>query len=208
MLMQATLCRPQRPLYTAGMTPTPQSTGLLPDHDLMLLVASGVIEPAANELFRRHNRGLYNYMAWMCQGNTHEAEDVTQKTWLRVLTRCADYQPRAAFRTFLFQIAHNCWLDGRRQMYESARADLDDTQEWAGDEAGPELVWDLKQDQQRVRAALMQLPVPQREAIVLRFFSDMSLEEIAQATGAGHETVKSRLRYAYTRLRTLLEAEA
>lgn len=188
---------------SANHAPDPSQ---LPDEDLMLLIANGVIEQAANELFRRHNRGLYNFMAWMCQGNAHEAEDVTQKTWLKILTRCGDYQPRAAFRTFLYQIAHNSWLDGRKQVYEVSRTTLDDAMELAVDGPGPEQDWHLKQDLQRVRAALMRLPVAQREVIVLRFFSEMSLDDIAFATGEGYETVKSRLRYAYAHLRSELES--
>lgn len=178
--------------------------GQLPDEDLMLLVARGLIEQPACELFRRHNRSLFNYMAWMCQGNTHEAEDVTQKAWLRIMTRCADYQPSAAFRTFLYQIAHNTWLDGRRQAYEQTRTGLDDAQELADEAPGPVEELQLKGDMQRMRELLLQLPVPQREAVVLRFFNEMSLDDIALATGVGHETVKSRLRYAYKRLREQL----
>lgn len=177
----------------------------LPDEDLMLLIANGVIEQAAHELFRRHNRRLYNFMAWMCQGNVHEAEDVTQKTWLKILTRCGDYRPTAAFRTFLYQIAHNSWLDGRRQAYESSRGDEDEAETVVADTLGPEQEWHLKQNLQRVREALMLLPAAQREVIVLRFFNEMSLDEIALATGEGFETVKSRLRYAYNRLRGALE---
>lgn len=188
---------------SANPAPIPSQ---LPDEDLMVLIANGVIEQAAHELFRRHNRQLYNFMAWMCQGNGHEAEDVTQKTWLRILTRCADYQPRAAFRTFLYQIAHNCWLDGRKQMYEASRSALDEAMELPADGPGPEQEWHLQQNVQRVRETLMRLPVAQREVIVLRFFSEMSLEDIAVATGEGYETVKSRLRYAYARLRSELES--
>lgn len=172
----------------------------------MLLVAGGFIEPPAAELFRRHNRALFNYLAWMCGGNTHEAEDVTQKTWLRILTRCADYQPRAAFRTFLIQIARNVWLDGRKSAWETSKVQTDELPETPTDDLSPEAEFALRQNSAIVRQALMKLPVPQREAVVLRFFHDMALEEIAITVGEGFETVKSRLRYAYTRLRLELEA--
>jgi RNA polymerase sigma-70 factor (ECF subfamily) len=51
----------------------------------------------------------------------------------------------------------------------------------------------------------MGLPAPQREAVALRFFADMSLEDIASTVGVGFETVKSRLRYAFRQLRDVLE---
>lgn len=173
----------------------------------MLLVASGIIEPPAAELFRRHNRALFNYLAWMCGGNTHEAEDITQKTWLRILSRCADYQPQAAFRTYLIQIARNVWLDGRKSAWESSKVDGETLPDLPSEDLSPEAELALQQNKQAVRQALLKLPTPQREAIVLRFFHEMSLEDIATTLGEGFETVKSRLRYAYARLRSELEAQ-
>lgn len=171
----------------------------------MLLVAQGLIEPPAAELFRRHNRVLFNYLAWMCAGNTHEAEDITQKTWLRILTRCADYQPTAAFRTYLIQIARNLWLDGRKSAWESGKLEMEELPDLPADDLSPEAELVLRQSTQVIRQALLKLPTPQREAIVLRFFHDMSLEEIAVTLGEGFETIKSRLRYAYSKLRIELE---
>ncbi|RXE33564.1 sigma factor-like helix-turn-helix DNA-binding protein, partial [Xanthomonas perforans] len=62
------------------------------------------------------------------------------------------------------------------------------------------------QQQHRVRAALMALPDAQREVVVLRFFAELGVEEIAHVIGEGFETVKSRLRYAFAKLRVSLEA--
>ncbi len=180
----------------------------LPDEDLMLLVANGLIEPPAAELFRRHNRPLFNYLAWMCGGNTHEAEDVAQKTWLRILTRCADYRPQAAFRTYLIQIARNVWLDGRKSTWEASKVETDELPDLPSEDLSPDAELALRQNLASVRKAILTLPAPQREAIVLRFFHEMSLEEIAATMGEGFETVKSRLRYAYGRLRTELEVLA
>ena len=187
--------------------PSPAITQL-PDEELMLLIANGLIQEPAAELFRRHNHGLYNFIAWMCKGNVHEAEDITQKTWVKLMTACAHYQPSARFRTFLYQIAHNAVLDLRRSHGETTRADLDEADELAGTALTPEAEWMLQQNLQQVRSALLQLPAAQREVIVLRFFADMSLDEIAATVGEGYETVKSRLRYAYTRLRQELGALA
>lgn len=179
----------------------------MPDEDLMLLVAGGFIEAPATELFRRHNRALYNFVAWQCQGNIAAAEDITQRTWEKLMTRCGAYTPQSAFRSFLFQIARNLWLDLNRSAAESLRETLDETHaELPADDLTPEAEFGLSQNLDRVHQALMALPFSQREVVVLRFFSDMSLEEIAHTVGTGFETVKSRLRYAFTRLRQELEA--
>lgn len=189
------------------MTPATRTLTELPDEDLMVLVANGIVEQPATELFRRHNRALFNFIAWQCQGNTHEAEDITQKTWVKLMTRCADYRPEAAFRTYLFQIARNTLIDQRKSAAEQRREDLDESHlEIPAEDMSPEQELRLRQNLTLVRQALLSLPQAQREVVVLRFFSEMSLEEIAHTVGEGFETVKSRLRYAFSRLRRELEA--
>jgi len=188
---------------------TPSELASLPDEDLMLMVANGFIEQPATELFRRHNRALFNFIAWQCRGNTQEAEDITQRTWEKIMTRCTDYQPSASFRTFLFQIARNLWLDLRRSAAETLRDEIgDDAPELPAEDLDPASELALRQHLNEVHKALLALPTKQREVVVLRFFSDMSLEEIAHTLGEGFETVKSRLRYAFANLRRVLEARA
>jgi RNA polymerase sigma-70 factor (ECF subfamily) len=178
----------------------------LPDEDLMVLVANGVIEGPATELFRRHNRALFNFVAWLCQGNAAEAEDITQRAWMKLMTRCADYSPQAAFRTFLFQIARNTWLDVKKSAFEQHKDVFDEAQlQLPADDLTPDAELALRQNLHSVHKAMLALPAQQREVVALRFFSDMSLEEIAHTVGEGFETVKSRLRYAFARLRRELE---
>jgi RNA polymerase sigma-70 factor (ECF subfamily) len=194
----------------------------LPDEDLMLLVARGIVQEPATELFARHNRALYNFLAWLCAGNLAEAEDLTQKTWLKLISRCADYEPgRAAFRTYLFQIARNGFLDARRAGGERLREDMDvddalvrseqaaGADDGRGNEAGdPEAALLAGESRTLLHAALMALPTAQREVIVLRYFANLSLEEVAGTVGIGIETVRSRLRYGYKALRAQLGGSA
>lgn len=179
----------------------------LPDEALMLLVARGVIAEPMTVLFQRHNRALYNFIAWQCQGDGAAAEDIAQRTWEKLMTRSAHYTPTAAFRTFLFQIARNTWLDAQGLAYVTQRADVDETvwEAQPADELNPETLQLITEEAGAVRAALMALPPVQREAVVLRYFSEMSVEDIAQTVGVGFETVKSRLRYAFQSLRRALE---
>ncbi|MEZ5652513.1 MAG: sigma-70 family RNA polymerase sigma factor [Burkholderiaceae bacterium] len=184
------------------------------DEDLMLLVARGFVREPATELFRRHNRALFNFVAWLSGGDLREAEDVAQTAWMRLMTRCADYRPSAAFRTFLFQIARNAWLDARGSAWSTRRVDASGPDDGGNDAFGgvdeeapdltPEAELGLRQDLDRVRAAMLALPHAQREVVVLRFYAEMALEEIANVVGVGFETVKSRLRYATRALRGAL----
>jgi RNA polymerase sigma-70 factor (ECF subfamily) len=184
----------------AHQPPPPPPLGDLPDEDLMTLITQGIVTEPVAELFRRHNRALFNFIAWSCQGDRDEAEDICQKTWLKVM-RCASYRPSAAFRAFLYQIARNTLLDARKSAYAQHEA-LDGGEEHLpDDDLTPEAELSLRQNLHRVRQALMNLPVLQREVVVLRFFSELPLEEIAVSVDAGFETVKSRLRYAFAHLR-------
>jgi RNA polymerase sigma-70 factor (ECF subfamily) len=186
-----------------------QTLTRLSDEDLMRLIGQGIIAPPAAELFRRHNRALFNFIAWLCQGNIGEAEDICQKTWMKLMQYHGDYRPTAAFRAFLYQIARNALIDAKRGAYERQREpDYEIELAVPDEDISPETEMLLKQDINQVRKALMDLPALQREAIVLRFFSDMTLEEISDLVGVGFETVKSRLRYGFARLRRILEPEA
>ena len=171
----------------------------------MLLVARGFVREPATELFRRHNKALFNFIAWLAGGDLREAEDIAQASWVKLMSRCADYRPEARFRTFLFQIARNTFLDARGSAWSARRGEMPDELPEADTELSPETELDLRQNLERVHRVLLELPHPQREVVVLRFFSEMTLDEIAQTVGVGFETVKSRLRYAYRSLRSALE---
>ncbi|MDR1889293.1 MAG: sigma-70 family RNA polymerase sigma factor [Zoogloeaceae bacterium] len=175
----------------------------LPDEELMLLITQGIIQEPIAELFRRHNRALFNFIAWSCQGKRDEAEDICQRTWVKLM-HCANYQPKAAFRTFLYQIARNMLIDVKKSAY-AQHASLDGAEiEIPADDLSPEASLHLAQNRQRVHQALMDLPLAQREIVVLRFFSELPLEEIAVSIGIGFETARSRLRYAFAHLRRSL----
>src|SRR5690606_13035166 len=73
-----------------------------------------------------------------------------------------------------------------------------------GESQDPERELSLSRDQQRLRAALDELPGEQREVFLLRAHGDLELTEIAELTRTPAETVKSRLRYALQKLRRLL----
>ena len=87
-----------------------------------------------------------------------------------------------------------------------APADADERTARVPDPHTPERTLSDFEQRRRLQVALAELPDEQREVILLRLEQELTLEEIAEVTGVGRETVKSRLRYAMDKLRTRLNA--
>jgi RNA polymerase sigma-70 factor (ECF subfamily) len=179
------------------------------DEDAQLMLAYGRGEMHAFEtLYSRHRGALYRYL--MRQARDPEiANDLFQEVWSRVIVNRARYEPRAKFRTFLFTLAHNCFIDHcRRTKARPAGASVDDADAAdllpAEDELRPDARLERDEATARYRAALASLPAEQRDVYLLHEESDLSLEEIARVTGVGAETAKSRLRYAVGKLKAAL----
>ena len=157
-------------------------------------------------LYGRHRLGLFRFLCGLC-GDPTLAEEIFQDTWLSLIRSQSLQREAVLFKTWLYQIARNRLIDhwrkhGRRQELqdefdEQAHAPLSGA-------ADPEQQLSLSRDQQRLQAALADLPAEQREVFLLRAHGDLELHEIAELTRTPAETVKSRLRYALQKLRRLL----
>jgi RNA polymerase sigma-70 factor (ECF subfamily) len=163
------------------------------DDELMLRYRDGELS-AFQELYRRHSRGLYRFLAWR-GGRTEWADEVAQETWLAVHHARSRYTPQGSFRSYLFQIGRNRLADVQRQPQCDAGDDLLLVQDSAEAAAAG------RQQNAALHAAIRELPVEQKEALVLQHFSGLSIEEIAMVVAVPAETVKSRLRYAMRKLR-------
>jgi RNA polymerase sigma-70 factor (ECF subfamily) len=173
------------------------------DEELMLRYGGGDL-PAFRELYRRHREGLYRFVAWRSPRRAW-VDEIVQDAWASLHAARAGYQPQAAFRTWLYQIARNRLIDMLRQK-EPLPLDIEVMAEVPHEGATPQQTFEQKQRHALLHAAIALLPVEQKEALVLQQFSAMSVNEIAVVTGAEPETVKSRLRYAMQKLRAQLDA--
>lgn len=182
------------------------------DEQLMQHYVAGKVE-AFDALYHRHRKGLYGFIWQQCH-DQGLCDEVFQDTWLRVTNHRDSYQPSAAFRTWLYQMARNRLIDYFRKHQPERLGDLQAVDEeasndpyasFASSEPDPEQALDRKQQANAVQAALQTLPNHQREAFLLREHGDCSLDDIARITGVTVETAKSRLRYAVNKLRAALE---
>ena len=155
-------------------------------------------------LYERHANSLYRFVLRNANDENHAGE-LFQDIWMRVINARARYEPSAAFRTWLFTIAHNRLADYyRMQARHNARIEItgsDYEQLAANDPLPPEAMHNTRLHE-ALLSEISALPQSQREAFLLKEEAGLSLEQIASVVGASRETVKSRLRYAVAKLRS------
>lgn len=151
-----------------------------------------------DELIVRYQHRLLRYLLYLT-GNREQAEDMFQETWMRVLQRGSQYTGAARFDTWLFTIARNLVIDMRRKrqmasLEEMAEAGgMERTLETPSGDKSPLEQLQTVENGKLVTQVLLELDPLHREAIVLRFHEEMTLEEISQVTMTPLSTVKSRL---------------
>ena len=99
--------------YAAPMTHTPD------DSALMLRYRDGDVK-AFETLYRRHKDPVYRYLLRLCR-HRDTAEDVFQEVWGKIVRARESYRPTAKFTTFLYRVAHNCFIDHVRRNKRHAR---------------------------------------------------------------------------------------
>lgn len=179
------------------------------DSELMLSYCSGDTD-AFECLYARHRQSLYQFVLHGCS-NPASASEIFQDIWMSVIKARSSYQEKGNFKAWLFRIARNKLVDFYRRSSNQKEQEFDETvvdQQVTTINAplGPMELAELEDDRTLVLDAVALLPWKQREAVLLKYVAGFSLAEIAAEQGDATETVKSRLRYAYTKLRQQLRA--
>jgi len=153
---------------------------------------------------------LYNFAHWLTQ-NRDEAEDLVQETYAKALKGFGSFQPGTNFRAWIFCILRNTFLTSRTGLAATRTVPLEseDEQEQtaAVSRQTPESILLEQAGQQRVQAALEQVPVIYREVLLLCDVEEMSYQEIADTLGVPTGTVMSRLYRARKALRAALQEQ-
>ena len=156
-------------------------------------------------LYGRHRGGVYRYFLRQCR-DAATAEELFQDVWMNLIRARAAYTVQAKFTTYLYRLAHNRLVDHYRQhrptMVTVDEDDCDVLDSIPDEREQPaDVAIDVKQQAERLKALIAELPEAQREAFLLQQEGGLTVEEIASATGVTRETAKSRLRYAFAKLR-------
>ena len=133
-------------------------------------------------------------------GDRCEAEDAAQEAFLRAYSRLRSYDPTRPFKTWLFSIAAHYCIDRLRKRRVTLLGIDDEPIQYhpalREHTPGPLEMAERGERQDGVQALLLELPAQDRAAIVMRYWYDLSYEEIAAATGVTVSSVKSRLHRA------------
>jgi RNA polymerase sigma-70 factor, ECF subfamily len=165
------------------------------------------------QLVSQYHYRLFRYLVYLTS-RREQAEDLVQETWLRVLERAGQYNSRLRFEPWLFSIARNLAIDDLRRRQRASLNTSDVPVSEAGlelpalDLHSPFLAAAKSEDAMRIANALGALEPIYREALLLRFQEELSLEEIAQVAGAPVSTISSRIRRGLSMLRSALEGDA
>src|SRR5215472_5585836 len=190
--------------------------GLEPETELLARCRKGEAE-AWDELFDRHYAATSRFIFQLAHDFTHEdAEEISQEAFLSVIKNLVSFSGQSQFQTWLFRIAANKARDyrerqraakrgGGRQPVSLEAADPESglTLDPPSPGPGPDALLLAGERLELVQVALDQLGEPCREIIQLRYFADLSYEEIAGALDLNLKTVSSRLSKCLDRLEAI-----
>jgi len=140
----------------------------------MLAVAQGDMD-AFEGLVRRKQTWAWG-IAYRFLGDRHEAEDVVQDAFLRLLEAADRYQPTSSFNTYFYRIISRVCLDRAKKKRPRCLGAVPDVFDSRPDALG---AMEKQQSAEAVRAALDVLPPQQRLAVVLRYYEGLSYQDIA-----------------------------
>lgn len=176
------------------------------DEDFLLVfgIRNGK-EDAAEAFVRKYYSEILNY-CFVRTGDFMHAEDLTQQTFLNFFKGIGRYEHRGKAKNFLYVTAGNLC----KNFYEQ-KGRLQETfmgeEEWkAADAAGYDPVWKTA-EKISIREALLQLPEEQREVVLLYYFQELKIKEIAAVLGQTQSNIKYRLKAAKDKLKEILGKE-
>lgn len=176
------------------MAPQPSTDDPRSDDDLIALLNQG--DPEAFDILYHRHRDWVATVALRVTGDHALALDVLQETFLYFLRKFPGFSLSCQLRSFFYPAIRNLGIAARRK---AARTQSDG--EVLPEVPAPAADPPLDQERARLSKVVASLPEPQREALLLRFVDELSLQEIAHALEIPLGTVKSRLHHALEALR-------
>ena len=160
-------------------------------------------ESGAKALVAAYSERLYKLAFRLCS-DAAAAEDLAMRTLARAVRATGDFPSEAAYFSFLCTILVNLHRDDLRLKGANALVFMEELPEMEDDRPGPADALIAQSDAEAVRRAVDRLSPILRETVVLRYFSGLSVEDIAAALAVPEGTVKFRLSEARRKIRQIL----
>ncbi len=138
------------------------------------------------ELVEREQEALRGFLLYLCCGNKEEADDIAQDALVKAYLSSAGYQEKGRFRSWLFKIAHNTFLNHKASLRYTES--IEEARTLVSNNAA-----DASFEHQDLYLALRTLPPKERSAITLFYLNGYNIKEIAAITEASEDAVKKQL---------------
>lgn len=155
-------------------------------------------------LYESYKDKVYSIALYYFHGDAAVAADVTQQVFVKAIANIAQFRGESGIGTWLYRLTANACSDRRRSGAAREISFAPETFSQVADWRSPELEASAAEESARVRAAVSSLPEKIRLPVLLRYFEDMSYEELAQALDCAPGTVASRLNRGHQLLRDKL----
>jgi RNA polymerase sigma-70 factor (ECF subfamily) len=163
-------------------------------------------ETTFSQLVEEFQIPIFN-LCYRMLGNRQEAEDATQETFVRAYLHYQQYDPARSIKTWLFSIAHHYCIDLLRKRRQATLVSMDDFADRFLSRAhpflSPEESLSRLEESRYLQKLLANIQPEYREAVLLRYWFELSYEEIAETTGCSVSAVKSRVFRAKKQLSAL-----
>ena len=138
------------------------------------------------ELVEREQEALRGFLLYLCCGNKEEADDIAQDALVKAYLSSAGYQEKGRFRSWLFKIAHNTFLNHKASCRTTES--IDEAKTLISNSTA-----DASFEHQDLYLALRTLPPKERSAITLFYLNGYNVKEIAKITDTSEDAVKKQL---------------
>lgn len=156
-------------------------------------------------LVKRHYKSVFAYI-YRQMGDYHTAYDLTQETFIKMVRGINSFTGKGKFIHWLLAIALNTCRDHvKTKGYKSGRNSTPWNDEVESADSKLINYFEYKTEEVLIKEALQELPSYQREAIVLRYYHDLKMKDIAGIMAVGEATVKSRIHQGLTKLKSIME---
>ena len=163
-----------------------------PDDDRLVALVTAGDQAAFATLVERYKRPVYT-LAYRLLGNGADAEDAAQETFVRAYTRLSTYQPGGRFGSWLLAITSHWCIDFLRRRRAVSLDAIQSTLSLPASGDLPETLALRSERQREVQAWLASLPESYRLVLVLRYWHELSYDDISEAIGEPVSTERMRL---------------